>query len=202
MLTSTCLQLLLLSTAAGAATPELVLATFISDSMVLQRTPQAAVVWGNATAGADVSVTLDRLPAVVVRAGKKGAWVAALRPQPAGADRTLTVVSGTTTLIVKDVAFGDVFICTGQSNVSPLCYSNIGSCRLPSPIPNGLLHLIGLGVAVSLCARVLWNVSVFVLSCATFTPSSHARKIPAHPPQCAHKKMPTMCPQCAHNVPD
>jgi sialate O-acetylesterase len=88
------------------------------DHMVLQRDVETRV-WGTANPGEAVTVTLGGVePAIVVKAvpNDKGQWIATLPAQKAGTGRSLTV-SGTNTVEVKDVAFGEVWVCSGQSNM-------------------------------------------------------------------------------------
>lgn len=48
----------------------------------------------------------------------EGMWQIDLPPQPAGDGYTLTITDGSTTIIqLVDVAFGDVYLCSGQSNM-------------------------------------------------------------------------------------
>ena len=98
------LSILLLATAAAA---ELQLPTFLSSHMVLQRAPQRAKLWGNATPGASISVSPLNGTAT---ADKTGAWVLELPPQPASTGVTLHISDGSTTATLDDVAFGDVFV--------------------------------------------------------------------------------------------
>lgn len=87
-------------------------------SMVLQRAPAAAVLYGNATAHAAVSVWLDgaALPAAV--AGADGGWRTALPPKPAGTGHKIVVRSGPAAVALDDIAFGEVWGCGGQSNMA------------------------------------------------------------------------------------
>lgn len=88
------------------------------DHMVLQRDVETRV-WGTANPGEAVTVTLGGAePAIAVKVvpDDKGKWIATLPAQKAGTGRSLTV-SGTNTVEVKDVAFGEVWVCSGQSNM-------------------------------------------------------------------------------------
>lgn len=88
------------------------------DHMVLQRDVETRV-WGTANPGESVTVTLggaEPSVAVKVMPDDKGKWIATLPAQKAGTGRSLTV-SGTNTVEVKDVAFGEVWVCSGQSNM-------------------------------------------------------------------------------------
>ena len=85
------------------------------DHMVLQQ-DTALPVWGTATAGEKVTVTVGSSTGSAVT-GADGNWMVKLTPLPAGtAPLTMTVV-GTNTLTFTDVLVGDVWICSGQSNM-------------------------------------------------------------------------------------
>lgn len=91
----------------------------IDSGMVLQREPSAARIWGWATPGDAVSATLDGKPGGSTKAGADGMWSLELKPQPASLGRAIVITStdgGKKTL--SDVAFGDVFVCSGQSHMT------------------------------------------------------------------------------------
>lgn len=85
------------------------------DHAVLQRDRPIAI-WGRATANAAVTVSLGPASATV-HAGVDGRWSAALPAMPAGGPYTLEAVSGDADQVVRDVLIGDVWLCSGQSNV-------------------------------------------------------------------------------------
>lgn len=85
-----------------------------SDNMVLQRDMRDPV-WGWAEPGSTVTVTIDN-KAVTVNAGNDGHWVAKIGPYPAGGPHSLTV-AGQGKAELKNVMFGDVWLCSGQSNM-------------------------------------------------------------------------------------
>lgn len=95
-------------------------ATF-QDHAVLQRgTP--IPVWGTAKPRARVTVTLATSAAtsarVIARAGTDGEWQATLPALPAGGPYTLTAASSDgTRQTARDILIGDVFLCSGQSNM-------------------------------------------------------------------------------------
>lgn len=103
-----------LITPAGAQT--LTLAPVFSDHMVMQR-GQPIPVEGTATPGAEVSAQLGDSPAVTIRADGEGRWRAELPASGAIVSTTLTVKAGDEILRLADVAVGDVFLCSGQSNM-------------------------------------------------------------------------------------
>ena len=75
-------------------------------------------VWGTAEPGAAVSVALDGVTATA-KADEKGAWRVTFPPQTKpGAGHTLSLtVDGEKAATLDDIAIGDVWICSGQSNM-------------------------------------------------------------------------------------
>lgn len=82
--------------------------------MVLQR-DMATPVWGKASPGETVSIEIgEQRHSTTTNAD--GMWRVALDPVPAGGPYTMTV-QGSNTLTFEDVLFGDVWFCSGQSNM-------------------------------------------------------------------------------------
>lgn len=117
---------LLLSGASLMAQP-LRLAHLFSDHAVLQRDSDVAV-WGWGKPGARVSVRGSwALKGVQTTVGKDGSWRVSLSTRPGtvsqiiGENGTgpydLHVSSAGESLVVKDVRLGEVWICSGQSNM-------------------------------------------------------------------------------------
>ncbi|WP_229262604.1 sialate O-acetylesterase [Duganella radicis] len=94
---------------------ELGLARIFSDHAVLQR-DQPLTIWGTADAGREVAVTLGG-QTVTGSADARGKWRIALPPQPAGGPYNLKVSSGGHTVSRSDILIGDVYLCSGQSNM-------------------------------------------------------------------------------------
>lgn len=91
------------------------LSPMFSDHMVLQR-GKPNVFWGWTTPGASVRVTLAELEATVTAAAD-GRWEARLQPPPAGGPYAVTI-TGPQTVELQDVMVGDVWLCSGQSNMN------------------------------------------------------------------------------------
>ena len=89
-------------------------APLFSDHMVLQR-DAAAPVWGWTRPGAAVTVAINGHSARAV-ADADGKWMAKLDPMTAGGPYQLTV-SGPEKATISDVLIGDVWLCSGQSNM-------------------------------------------------------------------------------------
>lgn len=88
------------------------------SGMVLQRGTSVPV-WGQADAGETVVVKLNRKSATAV-ADANGYWRVDLPQMKAGGPYTLEVISGgviSDKLELTDVWLGDVWLCTGQSNM-------------------------------------------------------------------------------------
>lgn len=91
------------------------LTNIFSDHMVLQR-DQANKVWGKATPGEKVAVKIaDQSHSAV--ADDNGLWQVMLKPLAAGGPHELVVSSDKNSLKIEDVLVGEVWICSGQSNM-------------------------------------------------------------------------------------
>ena len=85
-----------------------------SSHMVLQQA-QKNRVWGKAAAGEDVTVTIDKQKHTA-KADAAGAWQVTLDPLPVGGPYEL-VIKGTNEIKLDDILVGEVWICSGQSNM-------------------------------------------------------------------------------------
>jgi sialate O-acetylesterase len=106
---------LLISAAAEAQSPVL-LDQLFQDHAVLQR-DKPIIVWGRAPADDVVTVSLAAAT-VEARADFAGHWVASIPPQAAGGPFVLSARTRSgATQSATDVLIGDVFLCSGQSNM-------------------------------------------------------------------------------------
>lgn len=111
----------LVASVPGAARPEPAQASrllhpLFSDDAVLQR-DRPIEVYGEAAPGAAVAVTLGRVSAEA-RADADGRWSARLPALGAGGPYELTATANGETMTARDVLLGDVFFCSGQSNMA------------------------------------------------------------------------------------
>lgn len=91
-------------------------AALFADHAVLQRDRPISI-WGRADPGAEVAVSLaDRTARTTADA--EGRWEATLPALPAGGPYDLTLESGGRTTVRRDILVGDVFLCSGQSNMA------------------------------------------------------------------------------------
>ena len=98
---------------------------YFSDGMVLQTNTQygaRAFLNGWASPGEEISVDAPRGP-YNVKAGADGRWRVQLSPEKKGTSATITVKGRGNSVVARDVRYGDVFLCSGQSNMGkPLSY--------------------------------------------------------------------------------
>ena len=106
---SICLMLV-----AKALMADIKLPQIFSDGMVLQRN-QPITIWGWADPSEQVKVELNNQNRKTT-AGADGKWKLALDPEEAGGPFRL-VVSGKNTVVLSDVLIGEVWVCSGQSNM-------------------------------------------------------------------------------------
>ena len=109
-----------------------------SDGAVLQRDVTVPV-WGTASPGTRVSVTLNNL-AFEARAGSDGSWRTALDAQAAGGPHTLTISTADTVHRAQDIWFGDVWIASGQSNMEWTVRASADADNEISNASDGLLR--------------------------------------------------------------
>jgi sialate O-acetylesterase len=85
-----------------------------SDGMVLQRDTKL-IIWGWASPGEKVLVKFNKKTVSTVTSSD-GSWKIALPPMKAGGPYTMEV-KGSNTIIINDILLGDVWFCSGQSNM-------------------------------------------------------------------------------------
>ncbi|XP_071625267.1 sialate O-acetylesterase isoform X1 [Heliangelus exortis] len=99
-------------------------ASYYGHHMVLQKEPVGALVWGYGDLGTTVTVALSGDGGLVVTKktaevkGPSGTWTTLLDPMEPGGPYELTARQGTNNVTLQDVYFGDVWLCSGQSNMA------------------------------------------------------------------------------------
>ena len=108
--------ILLVSALAGTlpAVADVRLPKIFTDNMMLQR-DQPVRVWGWADAGEPVSVALAGTT-VATKADDQGQWALELPAVKAGENLQLAV-QGKNSLTLQNVIIGDIWVCSGQSNI-------------------------------------------------------------------------------------
>ncbi|HEX4140880.1 MAG TPA: sialate O-acetylesterase, partial [Candidatus Methylacidiphilales bacterium] len=99
----------------GVLSADVKMPAIFGDHMVLQQGAKLPV-WGWADAGEKVTVTVGSETGSAT-AGADGKWLVTLSPLPAGTTPVTMTVAGKNSLTFTDVLVGDVWICSGQSNM-------------------------------------------------------------------------------------
>jgi sialate O-acetylesterase len=91
------------------------LARIFSNHSVFQR-QKPVPVWGWAGAGEKITITFNG-QTLTTKTDATGKWQIKLAAMPAGGPYSLTVKGKTNTLTLEDIMVGEVWICSGQSNM-------------------------------------------------------------------------------------
>ncbi|HQZ25997.1 MAG TPA: sialate O-acetylesterase, partial [Flavobacterium sp.] len=87
----------------------------ISDNIILQR-DQAIKIWGWASPNEKIVVLFNK-KSFKTTTSNEGKWELLLPAQPAGTGYEM-VLKGKNEITIKNIAFGDVWLCSGQSNMT------------------------------------------------------------------------------------
>jgi len=99
----------------SSQTPLPFVSPIFGDSMVLQR-GKPNTIWGWSQPGDTVRVEIGENSATGTAAAD-GRWQARIQPPPPGGPYTVKI-TGRQTVELKDVLVGDVWVCSGQSNMA------------------------------------------------------------------------------------
>ena len=114
---------------------ELKLPSIIGDRMVLQQ-KQANPIWGWDNPDAEVTVHIGE-QAHTTQAGKDGRWEVKLDAMPASSEPQQMTVTGSSEIVVKDILVGEVWLCSGQSNMGWILKNSFGQdlTKLAADLP-------------------------------------------------------------------
>jgi sialate O-acetylesterase len=142
---------------------QLKLAEVFSDNMILQR-DRPIKVWGKSIPGNSVTVLFSKEKKITV-VNSDSVWIVSLRKQKENPHpQILSVSSGVEQIELKNILIGDVWICTGQSNMEwpmikeqhwndEIRNSNQPNIRLLNPTPAGR-NVFGVPYTDSLISRL------------------------------------------------
>ena len=94
---------------------DVLLPKLISDGMVLQRDAKVNV-WGWADPNEKVTVSIDD-KTYCTKADANGNWSLKLKKHKAGGPYAM-LIEGKNKIEINNVVFGDVWLCSGQSNMA------------------------------------------------------------------------------------
>lgn len=102
----------------STALAQLKLPAILSDNMVLQQETQAPV-WGWANPGSTITVKAnwDEKASAETKADAQGRWQVKLETPKAGQSYELTIQSYGEQITIKNILIGEVWLCSGQSNM-------------------------------------------------------------------------------------
>jgi sialate O-acetylesterase len=86
----------------------------VSDNMVLQRDSRVKV-WGWADPNESVAISFAG-QSLATKADQSGNWFLQLAPMKAGGPFEMTI-RGKNTVVIKNILIGDIWVCSGQSNM-------------------------------------------------------------------------------------
>jgi len=102
--------------AAQSIKPNFKLSDLFADHMVLQQKQKVAF-WGNAGPGQRVTITSNWGETKTSNANVSGHWKAKLETPKAGGPYSIIIKTPDTSVIIKDVLIGEVWLASGQSNM-------------------------------------------------------------------------------------
>ena len=94
---------------------QLKVSKLFSDHAVLQR-DQAIHVWGWADSQSSVTILFNEKK-YNTRSDKQGKWMVEIPAMKAGGPYQMTISNSAETILLQDILIGDVWICSGQSNM-------------------------------------------------------------------------------------
>ena len=94
---------------------KVILPKILGHNMVLQRNKPVPV-WGTANKGEKVTVSFAGQTKTTV-ANDSGRWEVKLSPMKASEQGREMIISGTNTITLKNILVGEVWLCSGQSNM-------------------------------------------------------------------------------------
>lgn len=95
---------------------QLKLPSIFSDNMVLQAQKEINI-WGWASAGENISVEFRKQSKSII-ANSNGEWIVKLSPENYGGPDDLKIADEENERIFKNVLVGEVWVCSGQSNMN------------------------------------------------------------------------------------
>jgi len=123
----------------SVTTASVALPSLFSDHAVLTRKPDFQL-WGTASPGEEVSVALDQAKGQAV-ANSEGKWALRIDLSQEGDGPYELSVEASNRLVIHDVAIGEVWVCSGQSNMEwAVQATHHGAAELALP-PNRSLRL-------------------------------------------------------------
>jgi sialate O-acetylesterase len=101
----------------AATQAKIKVASVLGDNMVLQRNTEVKL-WGKADPNQKLSIVADWIKAKInVACNEQGDWLIKLKTTEAGGPYAITIASANEKMILKNILLGEVWLCSGQSNM-------------------------------------------------------------------------------------
>lgn len=92
------------------------LPSILSDNMILQQNANVKL-WGWADKGEEITIRASWLKtAIITKANQDGKWLVQLKTLKAGGNYNI-IIKGKNEILLKNILFGEVWFCSGQSNM-------------------------------------------------------------------------------------
>ena len=146
------LSILLVVSASLSA--EVILPKVIGHNMVLQRL-KIVPIWGTASPGEKITVSFGAQRKETI-ASDSGKWVVKLNPMEASELPREMIISGTNTIKLKNILVGEVWLCSGQSNMEYAMRKNSkiqGTVKGKKPLEDDLLTASNPNIRIFLVRR-------------------------------------------------
>ncbi len=108
--------ILIALTGCGKKSTNLELPSLIGDNMLLQQKTDIEI-WGKASPGSKIDVSASWQAKGEAVSEKDGKWSVLLATPEAGGPYTITIAAKDTSLTINNVLIGEVWVCSGQSNM-------------------------------------------------------------------------------------
>ena len=101
----------------NATYAEVTLPKIVSSNMVLQRNTTVTI-WGWAAAHEDITISASWLNSPLsIKADKEGHWQIDIKTTNSKASQTIKIKSIASDILLENIVFGEVWLCSGQSNM-------------------------------------------------------------------------------------
>jgi sialate O-acetylesterase len=136
------------------------LAAVFTDNMVLQRN-QPIQIYGTANGGDTIEATFKQQKKKVI-VDQYGKWKISLPALTKGGPYEMTVESKATNIVLKNILIGDVWFCSGQSNMAfQLQNSENGSAEAKKAVANSSIRLFN-AKAIRDTDETAWDATTLI----------------------------------------
>jgi len=133
---------------------EVILPKIIGHNMVLQRL-KTVPIWGTASPGEKIAVSFGAQHKETI-ANDSGKWEVKLNPMVASEIPREMIISGKNTILLKNILVGEVWLCSGQSNMEYSMRKNSkiqGTVKGKKPLEDDLLTANNKNIRIFLVRR-------------------------------------------------